>query len=413
MKTLVLIFSIIFTSASAQDFIPDILRVKNDSLVQSILRQKDTYKLQIIYTKIDRNKDNAPVFTTYRFNVQNESYFYPASTVKFPAALLAFEKVRSLEEYGVNKYSRIQIDSSFPGQTSVTKDLSSHNGFPSLAHYAKKVFIVSDNDAYNRLYEYLGQSYFNNRLHELGYKNTTIFTRLAIGASEELNRNTNPFHFYKDGSIVYTQPAQSNPDIIRLNMKDLQQGKAYLLGDSIVQGAFDFSNKNYFSLQDQHTMMMHLFFPASFPEKERLNLSDDDYNFLYTAMSRLPSESNHPDYSPYNEHWDGYVKFLMYGDTKDSIPANIRIFNKVGLAYGYLTDNAYIIDTKNNVEFFLSATILVNNNETFNDGVYEYDSIGLPFLGKLGRYIYEYELNRKRERSPDLSRFTMDYTKWK
>ena len=95
---------------------------------------------------------------------------------------------------------------------------------------------------------------------------------------------------------------------------------------------------------------------------------------------------------------------LREGDAK-TIPDHIRIFNKVGDAYGFLTDAAYIVDFKNGIEFILSATIYTNENQTFNDNNYEYDEIGLPFLRDLGQAIYEVELERQREHKPDLSRF--------
>ena len=60
-----------------------------------------------------------------------------------------------------------------------------------------------------------------------------------------------------------------------------------------------------------------------------------------------------------------------------------------------LTDVAHIKDTKNNFEFFLSASLLVNDNQIFNDGKYEYDSLGIPFLDELGRQVYAYELSKK------------------
>ena len=53
-----------------------------------------------------------------------------------------------------------------------------------------------------------------------------------------------------------------------------------------------------------------------------------DYHFLKNEMYR-----------------DSYVKFLMYGNMKTEIPQNIKIYNKVGDAYGYLIDCAYIEDT--------------------------------------------------------------------
>jgi hypothetical protein len=118
-----------------------------------------------------------------------------------------------------------------------------------------------------------------------------------------------------------------------------------------------------------------------------------------------PGESGIDAYSDSTRYPQAYVKFLMYGGDAKEIPPHIRIFNKVGDAYGFLTDAAYIVDFKNNIEFILSATIYTNDNQTFNDDHYEYAEIGLPFLENLGQAIYEIELGREREREPDLSRF--------
>ncbi|MCY3565848.1 MAG: hypothetical protein OXH27_06680, partial [Gammaproteobacteria bacterium] len=77
----------------------------------------------------------------------------------------------------------------------------------------------------------------------------------------------------------------------------------------------------------------------------------------------------------------------LFGDSRERIPEHIEIFNKIGRAYGYLTDSAYIVDRRTNREFLISATIRVNANETFNDDIYEYVEIGLPFLAELGRQL--------------------------
>ena len=107
-------------------------------------------------------------------------------------------------------------------------------------------------------------------------------------------------------------------------------------------------------------------------------------------MSALPAEAGYDRL----QYPDGYVKFFMFGDGKEKIPSNIRIFNKVGDAYGYLTDSAYIKDEKSGVEFMLSATVYVNENQIFNDDHYEYDQLGMPFLAELGRQVYQLELAR-------------------
>ena len=92
-------------------------------------------------------------------------------------------------------------------------------------------------------------------------------------------------------------------------------------------------------------------------------------------------------------------------DREESIPPDIRVFNKIGSAYGFLTDAAYIVDFDERIEFILAATVYTNANGTFNDGKYEYDEIGFPFLRDLGRAIYEVELRRERRNAPDLGRF--------
>jgi hypothetical protein len=85
------------------------------------------------------------------------------------------------------------------------------------------------------------------------------------------------------------------------------------------------------------------------------------------------------------------------------------VFNKVGWAYGFMTDVSYIADFKNNVEFMLSATIYVNSDEVVNDNQYNYDTLGYPFMYALGQAIYHYELQRHRKYKPDLSNFQIEY----
>ncbi len=79
------------------------------------------------------------------------------------------------------------------------------------------------------------------------------------------------------------------------------------------------------------------------------------------------------------------------------------------MAYGYLIDNAYLVDFDNNVEFLLSAVILANENQIFNDDQYEYTTVGLPFMQRLGQLIYQHELVRPKKNQPDLTKFKINY----
>jgi hypothetical protein len=83
----------------------------------------------------------------------------------------------------------------------------------------------------------------------------------------------------------------------------------------------------------------------------------------------------------------------------------------VGDAYGFLLDNAYVVDFDKKVEFIVTAVLLCNEDEIFNDEKYDYDTIGFPFYKNLGEVIYEYELKRPKKQLPDLSNLRFDYTK--
>jgi cell division protein FtsI/penicillin-binding protein 2 len=369
----------------------------NSQKLQPVFESLDKYEVQIIYTSVEKGVNDSVKLKTYSFNEDANKYFYPASTVKLPVAILALEKLNELNIEGVDKYTHISIDSVYEGLVSFDKNFQNECGYPNIADYIKRIFLVSDNESFNRLFDLLGQKEINERLYKKGFRNTQILHRLSVARTDEQNKQTNPFNFFdKTGNLIYTQPAKYDSTNIKLKLKDTKKGKGYIADDRLIEQPKDFSMNNFFGLRDQHNLLIRLFYPNLFPEDERFNLSDDDYKFLKKYMSMLPRESECPDYEN-KDHWDSYVKFLMFGDSKEPIPGHIKIHNKVGLAYGYLTDNAYIVDEYNNVKFFLSATISVNENQIFNDDNYEYEGIGLPFLSNLGRVIYDYELSKKKK----------------
>lgn len=356
----------------------------------------ERYEVQVIYTQIDRDTSGKPSFRTYTYGVNENNYFYPASTVKMPAAILALEKINELSIIDLDKWSYMVTGVSRNPQTPVMVDTTAENSLPSVAHYIRKIFLVSDNDAYNRLYEFLGQAYANRKLQEKGYKNTRLIHRLsAPGFDAEENRYTNPVLIYDYDTLLYAQGAVYSRAAHQVPLENELRGKGYQNSEGdIIMEPFDFREKNYFSLQSLHDILQAVIFPRAVAPERRFNLSVADYAFLQKTMSELPRESRYPDYSG---KADNYVKFWMYGDRdeNEAIPNHIRIFNKVGWAYGFLTDVAYIQDKKNGIEFILAGSIHVNDNQIYNDGNYEYEEVGLPFFGELGRAVYEWERKRR------------------
>jgi len=239
----------------------------------------------------------------------------------------------------------------------------------------------------------------------IGYPETRFRHRLSIRLTTEENKYTNSFDFFSGkGNRLFSQPSNYSGINLSLNSKENFVGDSYLLDGKKINAQMDFSQKNFFNLMDQHRFLQQVMFPELFKKEDKLLLTHNDYNFLYEWMSKLPKDSKYPSYPDYKNFPDGFCKFFMFGDRNDYMPSNIRIYNKVGMAYGFLIDNAYIIDTDSGVEFFLSAVIYVNSNDVLNDDDYEYEELGLPFLSALGKKIYEYEISRERKIPPDFSR---------
>ncbi len=407
---LIFTFCVLNLSSPAQQktdaFLADLLHANKDSVFKTVLQNPDSFRLQVIYTQIDRSKNNQPHFTSYYFNYDPEMYFNPASMVKFPLSILALEKLNTLKQYGIDKYTTIQIDSSQSWQTSFYRDNTAANGSPTIAHFIKRAMLVSENDPYNRLYQFVGQQEINRNLESKGY-NARI-SRQFLGLSPEQNRHTNAIRFVDaKGKELYNQPAAYNPDGIDFS-KIIKLGKAHMnASDSIVNEPFDFTVHNFMSLESMQSLLRSIMFPNSVPPKQRFNLTEDDYRFLYKYMSQLPSESKDPKYDT-TAYFDSYVKFFFKNSSR-KMPADVRVFNKVGWSYGFITDVSYVVDFKNNIEFMLAATIYVNSDGIINDGKYEYNSVGYPFMYQLGQTIYQHELKRKRKFKPDLSSFKIEY----
>lgn len=394
-----------FAQIHSDSFIEKLLK-KNPDRFSKILKDHSKYEVQILYTKIDRNRKGQPDFYTHGYRVDASKYFYPASTVKLPAIVLAFEKLNKLR---IDKYTPMLTGASRPEQTAVVVDTTAEKGLPSVAHYAKKILLASDNDAFNRLYEFIGQEAFNDSLHRKGYKNVRITHRLESSIGTENNRYTNPVRFEENGSVIFEQPQQFSKKDYR-SAVPLLKGKGYMKDDVLVNEPFDFTGKNFFALEEQHKLLKAIMFPESVPASERFNLTKDDYSFLYQYMSQFPVETSYPQHYT-DDLYDGYVKFLLFGGKKSRLPRHIRLFNKCGDAYGYMLDNAYVADFEKGIEFLLTAVIYCNEDDILNDNKYDYEAVGLPFMENLGKVIFEYELNRKRSDRPDLSRYEVEYDK--
>lgn len=390
----------VYGQSKTDRLLQEILSGIQDSTTKSALNNLEKHRIQIIYTQINRDKKGKPSFTNYHLNVDPDLYFNPASMVKMPLAFLSLEKLHEMNTPGINRNTRMKYDSSYERQVAMINDSSAENSFPSIAHFIKRAFLISENDPYNRMYQFIGQEQTNKKLIEKGYTSTRI-TRQFMGYTEEQNRHTNGIQFLdKTGNTIYTQTPKYNTDSFQFPSPVLIGNAHINREDQLISAPFDFTKHNNMSLEDMRKMIQAVVFPNSVEKRNRFNFSEEDRLFLLQYMSQYPSETNHPKYDS-EIFYDSYVKFF-FSDSSHKIPDHIRIFNKVGWAYGFMTDVSYVLDTKNNIDYMLSATIYVNSDGVVNDSKYDEETVGFPFFDKIGRAIYGYELNRSHQHKPTL-----------
>lgn len=387
-----------------KNFLLDLMHSKMPQF-NYIYASPSKYRLQVIYTKIDRDSKNHPTLTTYTYRCIPDEFFSPASTVKLPLSLLVIERLQSIKSTGVTKDTRFSTDSNFQCQVPFRKDLMVADSIPTLSGCITKALVVSDNEAYNRLYEFLGQQEINHRMWELGFTNSRIIQRFSP-CDTTANKHTNSFIFYdKAGAVIYRQTPRFNTEIFSTPLKNMVIGKGYLDDHNrMIMHGMDFSKRNYLPLYQIDDLLKRVIFPELYPENRQFKVGEN-MDFIRKLLALRPSETGIAAYSLKKDYWDTYTNYLFYGcDENATIPEHIRIFNIVGQSFGFLTDCAYYTDFRNRIEFFLSVTIYANSDEILNDGKYDYKSIGFPFMKQFGQVIFDYELHRQVKHKPDLTK---------
>ncbi len=394
LRLVVFLFFLLPIAICQAQLLESLLLADSNLIVRKVMANPDKYRVQIIYTEtnpVNSQKlivNSQSSLTTHYFRNNPNEYFFPASLVKFPVSVLALEKLNSLSLFGITPFTPFMPLSDF--QCKKMK-FNSFNILPqSASDLLKKVFVYSDNEAYNYLYELCGQAFIQERMQEMGFGNARIVEKIA-NCSGENNRMTGPIAFYHEQELFHIEGRQTNANHLVPPAIDTRLGKGYLWGGKYIPAPKDFANANFVPLKDFHQMQIALHMPLAVPVDKRFKISEAARELVRQSMCTLPSQYFADTLK--KPFLDNYVKYL-FGQT-DTIPSHFKIYNKVGLAYGFASDCSYFEDSKNNIRFFLSAMIYTNENEILNDGKYEYYTIGIPFLRRLGQIVYQYELKKK------------------
>jgi hypothetical protein len=384
--TLVAFGLLIFSGGQAMaedDLLQQILRSPK---LQEVVSRAADYRLQVVLGRVEVKDDDRRVLKQYKFRAGAE-YFYPASTVKLFAAVAATQKLATLrEETGL----AIDLDTPmvyhplFEDEEVEKEDPDNvEGGTLTVRQQIREIFLVSDNQAFNYLYELVGQDALAESLRMAGLESPRIVHRLSEPRSPEENLQSPKIDFIGE-DFKYSLPQRAATPLAPPAPVDrIKVGKAYISGDQKIDEPMDFTLKNHFSLADLQRGLCMLVRPDVDCGGPGFVMVDDDRGVMLEAMSQYPRESSNPVYDP-QEYPDDYVKDLLAGLLRVFPKERFRIYNKTGQAYGFSTENAWIIDMADGNGFFLAATLYTNANGILNDDQYEYDEIARPFMANLG-----------------------------
>ena len=335
------------------------------------------FKVQILCQY--RKKSTRARWKKSAWQLTPKQWFSTASVAKLPIALLACEKIAAL---GLDLSAKIGFSQAPIGGEWPAGELY----FESLQRTLTRIFTISENPPFNRLYDFLGVNAMNERLDELGYSTARLISRM----SAPVNDNTRT----RAGMVLDANNKPLFNFVERIGKSrefafgEVLVGKGFLKDSGeLFAGPHDFSRANYISLSDSQQMLKAIVDPASVPKNQRWKIPEPMREQVLKIMAMMPRQSADPIY-PEAEYPDGYGRFFILGDVKTRKPESLRLIGKVGEAYGYLTDVEYITDNSSEWECLLSANIYVNADGIFNDDKYEYETIGYPFLAALGRAVW-------------------------
>lgn len=350
-----------------------------------LVERAEDLRIQVVVGTIEDGTDGRPQLLQHGLRLDAE-YSYPASSVKIFAAIAALERLREL---GVDRNTPFSIHPQFEETGAVANDPTNLDGGAiTVGHEVRKILLVSDNEAFNRLYELVGQDGLAASLERAGLTRPRLVHRLAETRSAEENRSYPAFEFTLGPERVVQVAARTSTPLPPANLPPRTLvGSAYLDGDgNKVEQPLDFAAKNYFPLADLQRGLCLALRPDVACGGQPFALDVADRTFLFATAGELPRESTNPHYDP-AVYPDSYVKPMLPGLARVVDLARVRVRNKTGRAYGFSTENALVEDIATGRSFFVAATIYTNADGVLNDDLYDYTTVAEPFFADLGEAL--------------------------
>ncbi len=320
-----------------------------------------------------------------------QQYFYPASSIKLCGAiatLLALNESNRAQGSAYGLATQIAIEPQFPGDVLIERDASNVvDGTLTVGHLLRKLFLVSDNAAFNHCYELAGQDGINRGMWEAGFSSVRIWHRLSESRTFEENRIQRAVVLGSGKDQVKQLPGECGVDLKNDLWHELDVGTGYLQGGKQIDQPMSFAQKNAILLRDLQDVLVETVRPEIDTGKRGFpGLTIAQRAFVVHALGELPRESSNPRYDPAKVN-DHDCKFVLRGVRKVIPAEHLRIYDKIGRAYGFSVENAYIEDTRTGRGFFLAIVLYTNPNGVLNDDLYGYEELAEPFLDGVGEVI--------------------------
>jgi Beta-lactamase enzyme family len=355
----------------------------------ALLADPSAHRLQILVTKFSMDEAGQPRLERHGYRLGAE-YFYPASTIKLCAAIAAFERLNELHERAepvFDEDSPLCFHALVEGEPQERFDASNlAGGVLTLRHLVRRACIVSDNEAFNHLYDFVGQQELNERMWQAGMPSVRIAHRLSLAQSREQSRRTPRVDLFA-GQKALTLPGRTSALLLdNAGQRGLRVGVAQMRDGKRVDEPIDFRFKNSISVLDLQDMLLKVARRDIELPGRPLRLSDRQFELLQTALAQYPAESENPKYDR-QRYPDDWVKFLLPGLVRVLPKERWRIQNKVGRAYGFSIENAYVEDRVSGRAFAITAVVYANSDGVLNDDAYEYAKIADPFFADLAELV--------------------------
>ena len=353
--------------------LPDLLEEYLSEDARALLEDPETHRLQILIAEVVELDDEYTCLVKHGFRVDAE-YFYPASSIKTLASAAAIIKFDSLLESDAELWFHNPDD--FTEQSDALDDADfDAEHFDTLRNIIDDTQIVSSNPGYNRLFDLVGHKSLHQVGKDMGLKSLRMnhrFFSQRSPAQERWSPRISISEAGVDGDAddpeleEFLAPRTSTIELTPIEIEGIRVGESYIESDEVIDEPMDFREMNYLSLADHLRLMVGLLRPQVLQDTisrpfRKLQWTSH-HALLRQAMERDPEEFAEERGYDLGEDVQRRFKPMLSGIGEYLDADIVSYFNKGGRAYGFHTENAYIVNRTNDRAVFVAATAYVNEN---------------------------------------------------